>query len=329
MIYNYKTFGVPHGQVYSKGCLLSDSELLSHTGKSGSTMGLPVWSTEVNGPDSVTNYYVISLDQLPEEIKASARRVKVFYELNATRDTLTLTPSTQLSKIQADTCFSAASNQYKHARPQNVMSGGLKTLPELIELAGLIDNELEQQMRDDAAITGMELAEEGQTTTGSKALEGLDLENPNPAPKKKSRKGGAAAAKAAAVAAADSVVPTPSYPALLDSEGPGMQIAASGGPGSASSKKKLDREKEIAQMDGEMQKVARVHHQTSRTNTAKSLIDLTPAKFMQEGTDHAKGHAIVNVLWLQLQRDAGKRETGNSYFTLLIAFIVVGRRGNM
>ena len=177
--------------IYQKAAALTDAELTKVTGKSAQSLGLVPWPTENLAFESNTNYYVVSLQDLPPTMRDSVRKIKIYHELSASRSTLTLNPDTMLSPLQGTTCFQHVASQYSGSRPAGFMSGNLKTIPELIQLAQLMDNVMQEQMEQDAeagddsaldALAGKE-GEEQEKSAQLRALAGLNLD-PEPMPKK-------------------------------------------------------------------------------------------------------------------------------------------------
>lgn len=285
-------------EIYSKAALLSDSDILSHTGKTAVSLGLTPWSADANTPNSHSNFFVVSLRDLPPEVAVDVRKVKVFHSVSAVRDSLTCTPQTQISPLQSETVFGHAARIYGDQRPTGLTV--LKTLPELVELATLLDNQLEKQaLSDSGAAVGQEAVEQliqSKVAVGtSKALEGLE-DTTAPVPKKR-RKGATApgTTPSTTTAAAGGVGSTAIVGALTDGT---SSKSGTKGPGSASSKRTLALEADFKEMDPEMAKVASVHTAGNRTASAKSLSELTVAKFMSDETDSvSKANAISSVAW--------------------------------
>eukprot|EP00435_Cladocopium_sp_Y103_P017391 s552_g4.t1 len=274
-------------QIYTKGALISDGDIYLATGKTGAGLGLTPWSVELIAPGVWNAFYVVSLDGIPDDIKSRTKRIKIFHEVGCVKDSFSVTPATQLSAMQGDTCFHHAAQQYKILRPEQ-MSQQLKTIEELKELAGFIDAEVSNRLEADASDNALSLQEIVDRTTpvesaasgASKALAGLSIESTAAAiPKRTSKR----------KAAPKSILPPPSavQAALCDDP------TAEPKPESASSKKQVQRDNELANMDEEMRRVAELHRSSKSTASAKSLAHLVPEKFMEPGSDHSRGHSLV------------------------------------
>ena len=61
-------------QVYTKGALISEGDLYLATGKTGAGLGLTPWSVELVGPGTPNAFYVVSLHDIPEDIKHRVKR---------------------------------------------------------------------------------------------------------------------------------------------------------------------------------------------------------------------------------------------------------------
>ena len=274
-------------QIYSKGALISDGDIYLATGKTGAGLGLQPWSVELVAPGVTNAFYVVSCDEIPDDIKHRTKRIKIFHEVGCVKDSFSVTPSTQLSAMQGDTCFKHTAQQYKILRPEQ-MSQELKTIGELKELAGFIDAEVSNRLEADASDNALSYQEmvdrttpvESGSTGASKALAGLSIEAATSAPKKATKKK-AAAAKALPPPASQAVG------ALTDA--PSTEPRAESG----SSKKQVQRNSELANMDEEMRRVAAIHMDGKTTASAKSLAQLVPEKFMEPGSDHGRGHSLV------------------------------------
>ena len=289
--------------VYQKAALFTDSEITNHTGKSAQSLGLVPWSTEASAFGTTTNYYVVSLEGLPEELRQRARKVKVFYQVTASRDSMTVSPETQVAPFQATTCFQHVSAQYAGGRPQGILSGNLKTLPELQELATLMNDVMKAQLEEDAAgydpVAAHEMEQEDaskQQSAARKALAGVSIPEDAFQVKKSKRK-----APASTVAGStEGRKALKSAPDVLALPAPETASSAPAGSVSQTSKRQKERNQELEAMDEEMQKVAKLHCSDKATNSAKSLINLVPEKFMEEGSDHIRGHTLVAAAGLQL-----------------------------
>eukprot|EP00438_Fugacium_kawagutii_P035863 Skav216030 [mRNA] locus=scaffold3613:25671:28499:+ [translate_table: standard] len=205
-----------HGhEVYSKAGVVSEQELVELTGKTGEQLGLTPWSSELGGPTNSQTLFLISLKNLPDDLRDDIRKIKVFYQTFAGKDSLKVTPTTQISTVQATSVFEYALDNYQVSRPKNVLTGdrrSLKTIPELIELGTLIDQELKQQMHQDGlASTGMEAVSEAfgerAVVGASKALEGLTVPDAPPAKRKKTKSSSAPTPAAPSSAATSSAGP--------------------------------------------------------------------------------------------------------------------------
>ena len=75
--------------IYTKAALVTDSELLSFTGKTAAGLGLSAWAAENAGPSSNNNFYVVSLQDFPGD-KDCVRKIKFCHSSSAIRDTLGL-----------------------------------------------------------------------------------------------------------------------------------------------------------------------------------------------------------------------------------------------
>ena len=70
-------------------------------------------------------------------------------------------------------------------------------------------------------------------------------------------------------------------------------VAPAGSGASTGSKKQRERDADLQAMDKEMRQVAELHQADKATNSAKSLVSLIPANFMDAGRSHALGHTLV------------------------------------
>lgn len=87
-------------EIYLKAAALTDSEIVACTGKPPISLGMSPWQCDWTSPQSNNNLYLVSLADLPENMRYTARRVKIFHSVQASRDKLQLTPSTMLSLHQ-------------------------------------------------------------------------------------------------------------------------------------------------------------------------------------------------------------------------------------
>ena len=274
-------------QVYTKAGLLTDAEVISIVGKSAVALGMPEFKADARTTQSKQTFYLVSLNDVPNDLKNGIRKIKIFHTVSAVRDSLQCTPETQISPLQLESVFSHAAKVYGDSRPSE---SGLKTIPELQELATLIDNQLEQQMVEDSlAATGEDavaaMVQSKVVATQARALEGL-VEDAPPPPKRPKR------AKAAATNPATRAE-APQYPAIADVTGAADPVVS--GTGSGSSKRQVVLDQDIAGMDAEMAKVASVHCQSNRSASAKCLIQLVPSNYFSAHTDQSKGKAIFNA----------------------------------
>ena len=265
-------------EIYLKAAALTDSEILACTGKPPSSLGMSPWLCDWSSPQSSNSLYLVSLADLPENMKYTARRVKIYHSVQASRDKLQLTPNTMLSMTQHHSVFVNATGRYKECRPTGVITQTLSTIPELMELGKKVDSEIQQHLE---AQGGGQVVDERKQ---HKVLGGLGEAVPVPKKATAKRKTpavpGPGQSSSALVAA----------PAIVDDD-----LASVSG----SSKKPRSQIQDdlLNQMDSEMRKVAQAHmfEGSNRNAKAKSLISLTINKFCSMTTDHNKGHALVNV----------------------------------
>ena len=288
--------------IYTKGALVSDGDLLAATGKTGEALGLKPYSVEYHAPDKKSSFFVVSLDGIPDDLKHKVKKIKIFHEVAAVKDSYSVTPATQLSAIQAETCFTHAASTYKALRPEAMSAKEpqeLQSIEELKALAELIDQAMKDRLDRNASegsVTMQDLVDqrtvaEPGTSGAAKALAGLSLDGPEPSKKPvKKRKAAASVPSALDASAATTTAPVA---ALMDAAPSGPS-----GPGSASSKKVKERDAEFSNMDDEMRRVAQLHTSTKPTASAKSLVQLVPQTFMETGTDHVRGHTVVAAAWL-------------------------------
>lgn len=299
--------------IYQKAALLSGSEIQEHTGKSAESLGLTPFETRFESPGNATNFYTVSLNDLPENMAKSVKKVKVFHSVVAVSDQLLLNPTMQLSKNQFVPVFDHAVHKYQEKSPG--LKKGLKTLPELQELAGLIDEELQGHLEAKETVE----TSDASAPKRAKALAGLDgIDNAPP------KAATSAAAKRRRVNNTTNTSAAQQLPAIADAESTRSPLlalqqaaqaaqaealapAAPSPPDDRSSKRSVaDSAKskkllaELEAMDAEMRRVAELHCSTSRTASAKSLAGLTPAKFMHVGMNHEKSHSLVNATRLRL-----------------------------
>lgn len=295
--------------IYQKAAALTDSEVLHLVGKSAQSLGLTPWSSETNAFGATNNYYIVSLQGIPAEMLNMVRKIKVFYEVSASRDTSTVTPDTMLSPLQATTCFEHVASQYSGTRPSGILSGSLKTITELQELAVIMDTVIQEQMEQDAEEGDLEAAAaaamlepEGDKSAASRALSGLQQMD-TPAPKRQAKKRKDASHPASGSdpkRGSKALEAGPAVLALPPCENTGTPSTALPESGSQTSKKQKNRDADLAAMDEEMQKVARLHVSTKSAGSAKGLANLIPAKFMSidpDTSNHDRSHALVAVPW--------------------------------
>lgn len=277
-----------------KCAALSETEIVSATKKTPASLGLTPWQTEWVGPDQKAQLYLVSLRDLPDELKHTCRRVKIWHEVEASREKLQLSPSTMLSANQHHSAFQHATNSFKSQRPAAQVES-LQTLPQLIDLAQRVDNELQAKM----AAAGDEAAGRKDQQEKPKILAGLESGMAPPPTKRPKRAAkpplaltGPADEDPIPIQGTDSNASTGTGP---DEEMSEVGTVASGGSGSK--KGKMDAA-EYAALDPDMKKVASVHFLNGNRNaSAKCLLWLTHTTFLSKDSakQRERGQCISSV----------------------------------
>ncbi|CAK9118177.1 unnamed protein product [Durusdinium trenchii] len=91
--------------IYSKVGFISESELQHYTECTGKALKLtPVQLPLEDRPETLTGY-VISLKDLPPELKDTIRKIKTAYEVNVTQEERRLDPENQIKEDQGSILF--------------------------------------------------------------------------------------------------------------------------------------------------------------------------------------------------------------------------------
>ena len=309
--------------IYTKAGLLSETEVVKLTNKSPKDLGLVPFSTEWQSPSSCINFFPISLVGLSPEMLATIRRVKLYHSSAIRSDKLWLTPELQLAKNQGKDALQHLHNRYVDVkagkRPtgmvnQSTSSDSLQSLSDLQELANMLENQRSELLLQDAA---GKPALEDQTPQGPvvqsaqlQLLSGLDEETA-PSGKKKQPKRKAAQPKEELppkqlrMLDDTSATTASTKRALVDGAPSGLASGSVTGKSDkteASTKRAKVIEEQASSLDSEMRSVAQVYGslEGGRNKSFKSLQHLTISIFLQDDTNHNKGHAIVNVPCLHL-----------------------------
>ena len=305
--------------IYSKAGLLSETEIVKLTGKSPKDLGLVPFSSEWQSPSSCINFFPISLVGLSPEMLATIRRVKLYHSTAIRSDKLWLTPELQLAKNQGKDVLQHLHNRYVDAkagkRPtglvnQSTSSDSLQSLEDLKELAQMLDNQRSELLLQDAAGQPalQDLTPQGPVVQSAQLLSGLE-EEAGAAAKKRSKKKTAQKEEpqqkqmkalvddSASVSATTASTKRALVDVTATPSGPASSVTGKSDKTEASSKRAKMMEEQAASLDSEMRSVAELHGslQDGRHKSFKSLQHLTASRFLQEDTDHNKGHAIVNV----------------------------------
>ena len=304
-------------EIYTKCAAMTDSELLTHTGKTAQQLGLKAFATDYAGPDSSSKLFLVSLAGMSLEMRDSVRKVKIRHETAAQSNEYWLMPQNQLVPEQTKTVLSHVEKQIASQKPKMGGQTTLKTLAELLELADRIENQsrsafdapMEPEPKpdlnavfadddqddddDDAAkaakaeAAAAQKAEAAKQEAAQALLAGFHDGSLNSgAPKRRKM---APAAQAAAASLERS-----SGPSLVPSAAAGT--ASEKGDGSTS-KKQSKMDQEVDKLDHEMKKVAIAHFSINNKKnvSVKCLQDLRIENFTALKTDHAKGHATAGV----------------------------------
>lgn len=314
-----------------KGGLLSEGELISHTGKSGKDLGLTAYSVAFEHGQA-QSYYVISLEGLDSDFRDSIKKIKFHQTTTIVSDKMWVTPSTQLAKWHGKSMAEHLNSKYSKSKPS---VNNLPSLASLKDLATRVEANRQILLEGDADAAQSLEEPVGPVVRANALLEGF--EDDAQQPKRKRRKGGtsqAAAPAAAALEAPRSDGAGGGAAAAAAGGGSGMSMAAILGPDTipiplpgptpevpaanddsatvvsesktSKSKKSSAFQQELAAMDVEMRKVATLHcgeggrSSGGKNTSAKSLAGLSVANFLRESIDHNKGHAIHNVSGLNL-----------------------------
>ena len=280
-------------ELYQKAAALTESEVQRIFKKSPQQLKLTMWEGHLKSPKESTKYFLVSLESMPEEIKASCRKVKVFWRSGCLLDELWLRPDVQLSKEQATPVFHYINDQKYNSRPPRILTQSLPTFDELMAEADRLSNVLEETMV--AKPDEDESEDDGKAdAVQSTAMTMLDLEglgdgvlSSTTVRKRKTPAANTASAKAGAAAAAI----TAQF--LASSTRSAKQV-----PEDASSKKgRKDgaHEEVISALDPDLKKVARMHLSTGTGTSVKCLKELNAKAYLLQGSDHHKGSTIPSV----------------------------------
>lgn len=267
-------------QMYIKCGVMTEAEICHHTGKTPAALGMKAWDIQWTGPGAKVALFLVSLKDLPPDLVQTIKRVKIFHQVQATRDKLQLTPATMLSKSQHHSVFQHVTNNVRAGRPP--MSGELFSLPQLIDLAARINTELEHMSGGTAVVGEGPDADDFQK---NKVLDGLQPEAGFHPLKKKRR--------------TQQPPPAQGLPALTGPEAfeEGDQTSNAASRISGSKKGKMNQE-DLDNLDPLMKRVALVHlNQGNRNAKANCLAFLTHDIFANMVTDMQKGQSIRSVLW--------------------------------
>eukprot|EP00435_Cladocopium_sp_Y103_P054587 s399_g17.t2 len=278
--------------IYTKGGLLSEADLVKYTKKTPKDLGLSAFCTEWQGA-TATQFFVISLADLPEELKWSIKRIKLYHDTYYRHDKLWLTPDTQLSKRQgADVAEHLNSKFASKKRPAGMLQpASLQSLSDLQDLARILEAQRLEQLQKDGSSDAVEAASAAAPKSAMlAALEDEEEPTKRKRPKKQDPKTKAAdPGQQLALSDAVSTTASSSAGALALADAP---PSSTGKSDTSKSGKKGDQ---FQGLDDEMRQVAQLHMASSQGKnvSVKSLQTLVPAKYMQGGTDHSRAHALV------------------------------------
>ncbi len=289
--------------IYVKGGLLSEAELVTHTGKSGKDLGLNPYSLAYEHGQA-TNYYAISLAGLSADERDSIRKIKFYHSSTVVNDKMWVTPGTQLTKWHGKSMMEHMSQKYGKTKPSVAT---LPTLGSLQDLAARVEASRKDLLQKDATGGDDALAEPvGPVIERNAMLDGFEEEDGHG-----SKKGGKSRKKQAkppseidsrrsTTTGESDGGPMVSMKAILAPDSSCAAAAPEASPPSevASSRKSTQKGSawEEMGMDSEMIKVATLHvGERPRNHSAKCLVGLVVSKFMAESTDHVKGHSLPNA----------------------------------
>ncbi|CAE7367985.1 unnamed protein product [Symbiodinium sp. CCMP2456] len=270
--------------VYVKAALLSDTELVNHTGRTGLQLGLKQHSVDLRqGANQPTKLFPVSLQGLPQEFKDSCPRVKIYFDqVSSENREIWVTPETQLNIQQPADLQRHLQARSSDARPK--LQGSLKTLSELVEQGNRMESEVlattaaamatepddgDEQPEEpadpshQAAEALLETFHQGNWTATKKTRKRKDVEP--------------------ATSVATSVV-----------EGPEGSEKASTKRGKTKAGLK---ELSLDSLDESMRKVAKQHfaNNPDRNVSVNCLSNLVLVMFADDGTDHSQGHTLSGV----------------------------------
>ena len=135
-------------QIYTKAILLSDSDLVRETKKTGKDLGLTPFCSEWQGNGNPVQFFVVSMVGLPADLLLSAKRIKLFQTTFVKSDKLWLTADTQLSKSQGKDVVGYLTEKYtSKKRPAGLVSpSSLQSLDDLKDLAAILESKRLEQL---------------------------------------------------------------------------------------------------------------------------------------------------------------------------------------
>ena len=308
-----------------KGGLLSETELISHTGKSGKDLGLTAYSVAFEHGQA-QSYYVISLEGLDSDFKDAIRKIKFHQTTTIVSDKMWVTPSTQLAKWHGKSMAEHLSSKYSKGKPS---INNLPSLESLKDLATRVEANRQKLLEGDVEAAALDQSPEepvGPVVRQNALLEGFDDADAQPKKRQKRKTAAAATGQATRTAAVEASPSdgaggsTMSMMAILgagpDHAPPALapnstneDAATTVSDNKSMSKKSTAFQQELASMDVEMRKVATLHcgegRSAGKNTSAKSLAGLVVGNFLRESTDHNKGHALHNVSGLNVE-DMGR-----------------------
>lgn len=281
--------------IYTKGGLLSEADVVKYTKKTAKDLGLTAFCTEWQGA-AATQFFVISLADLPEELKSNIRRIKLYHNTYVRHDKLWLTPDTQLSKRQRMDVADHLNTKFaSKKRPAGMLQpGSLQSLSDLQDLARILEAQRLEQLHKDGSSDPAAVV--SAAAPKDAMLAALDDEE-EPAKRKRLKKAdqkskGADTGSQLALsdAASTAAPPSTAMAALTDApvSSTGKSDTSKGG------KKAVDP---FQGLDDEIRQVAELHMSSSQGKNAsvKSLQNLVIEKYMIGGTDHSRAHVLVAV----------------------------------
>ena len=279
--------GCKYGWTLSQECgALTEGELVAATNKTPAALGLTPWQACWSAPGQKQNLFLVSLRDLPEELRHSVRKVTTWHSVEASRDKLQLTPTTMLSAHQHHSAFEHVSNNVKSIRPP--MMGSLFTIPELKDLAARVDTELAERGL-------VEVQGEGEKPEKPKLLAGLEVQAPEV--KKRKRGTGPRSVPMIAAAGAGGGNDEPAAP-LADAEDASTVRSGDRSTSKTTSKGKM-LPADLEALDADMKRVANLHLSAAnnRNASARCLLQLNVDNFMQKASNPEKGQALSSAAW--------------------------------